>query len=557
MDDIMHRQLQAPACQSHSSFLGVSFFFFFFLAATAIYCIVIITTSNNNNNRLIRRLLKFKGRRRKNDHDRRDYNFNENNADAAPPGRGWWWSVVETLAFVSANSSGRGFYHFVEARHRRYGPPCFRTALFGATHVFVSSPDAARSLLAADHAAGFSKRYVRTVADLLGEHSLLCASHAAHRALRRAVAPLFNAQATASLAANFDALTRRVIERDWTTCSTVVVLDAALDITFEAICDMLIGRTALQPDVKRRLQSDVLAVTRAMLAFPLRLPGTRFHAGLRARKRIMQVLRQEIASRQTQIMDDDHHHHHSKHDDFLHSLLLLRLQQQQQSPSNSNDDLLLTDDQIILDNILTLIIAGQVTTASAITWMVKYLADNKDFQETLRSVQLELALKHKADVDADADGPLTLQHLNSMELAYMTVKESLRMASIVSWFPRVALEDCQVAGFHINKGWIVNIDARALHYDATLYDNPTMFNPSRFKGEDMCRKQQAPYSFLVFGAGGRTCLGMNLAKIMMLIFLHHLVTNWRWEMADDDPSLEKWAMFPRLKSGCPIHLTPI
>jgi cytochrome P450 len=142
----------------------------------------------------------------------------------------------------------------------------------------------------------------------------------------------------------------------------VVVLDAALDITFEAICDMLIGRTALQPDVKRRLQSDVLAVTRAMLAFPLRLPGTRFHAGLRARKRIMQVLRQEIASRQRQIMDDDrHHHHHSKHDDFLHSLLLLRLQQQQQSPSNSNDDLLLTDDQIILDNILTLIIAGMTT----------------------------------------------------------------------------------------------------------------------------------------------------------------------------------------------------
>jgi len=66
-----------------------------------------------------------------------------------------------------------------------------------------------------------------------------------------------------------------------------------------------------------------------------------------------------------------------------------------------------------------------------------------------------------------------------------------------------------------------------------------------------------PYSFLVFGAGSRTCLGMNLAKIMMLIFLHRLVTNFRWEMADHNTSLEKWAMFPRLKNGCPIHLTPI
>ncbi|XP_021302812.1 abscisic acid 8'-hydroxylase 4 isoform X2 [Sorghum bicolor] len=559
MDD-MHSQLQAAgaACQQSNSLLlpppaadrpcsSSSSSSLSLLGTAAAACLFL----------LIRRLLKFKGRRSKNDR-RRDYN---NNAapPPPPPGRGssWWWSVVETLAFVSANRSGRGLYHFVEARHRRYGPPCFRTALLGATHVFVSSPDAARSLLA--DAGGFSKRYVRTVAELLGEHSLLCASHDAHRALRRAVAPLFNAQATASLAANFDALARRIITRDWAAKTTaVVVLDAALDVTFEAICDMLIGRTTTLK--RRRLQSDVLAVTRAMLAFPLRLPGTRFHAGLRARKRIMDVLRQEIASRQRNIMDmEEMEEDDSKHDnDFLQSLLLLRRRkmkssQQQQSPSNSNDHLFLTDDQI-LDNILTLIIAGQVTTASAITWMVKYLADNKDFQETLRSVQLEMALKHQ---HGDSDGPLTLQHLNSMELAYMTVKESLRMASIVSWFPRVALEDCQVAGFHINKGWIVNIDARALHYDATLYDNPTMFDPSRFKGEDMCTKQQAPYSFLVFGAGGRTCLGMNLAKIMMLIFLHHLVTNWRWEMADDDPSLEKWAMFPRLKSGCPIHLTPI
>lgn len=34
----------------------------------------------------------------------------------------------------------------------------------------------------------------------------------------------------------------------------------------------------------------------------------------------------------------------------------------------------------------------------------------------MQSVQLEMALKHQ---HGDSDGPLTLQHLNSMELAYM------------------------------------------------------------------------------------------------------------------------------------------
>ncbi|CAL4902502.1 unnamed protein product [Urochloa decumbens] len=531
MEDI--HQLQAAACQSQSvppparaspCFVGFSFV----VAAAA--CLLL-------------KLLKWRNSTTK---EKNDQHHDSKNAHP-PPGRGsgWWWRAMETLSFVAANGSGRGFYSFVDARHRRHGPPCFRAPLFGATHVFVSSPAAARSLLAAaEHHSGFSKRYVRTVAELLGEHSLLCAAgHDAHRALRRAVAPLFNARATATFAAAFDGLTRRIM-RDWAAAAAgvsgaaVVVLDAALGITFEAICDMLVA--TLPREDKRRLQEDVLAVTRAMLAFPLRLPGTRFHAGLRARGRIMEMLSREIAARRQCV----HGGGGSDRDgdmDFLQSLLL-RSQQQQ----SENDEALLSDEQI-LDNILTLIIAGQVTTATAITWMVKYIADNREFQETLRSVQLELAPKQ------DKDSPLTLQDLNSMDLAYKTVKESLRMASIVSWFPRVALEDCQVAGFQINKGWIVNIDARSMHYDPTIYDNPTAFDPSRFNGEDT----KQPYSYLVFGAGGRTCLGMNLAKIMMLIFLHRLVTTFRWEMADEDTSLEKWAMFPRLKNGCPIHLTPI
>ena len=133
---------------------------------------------------------------------------------------------------------------------------------------------------------------------------------------------------------------------------SVVVLDAALGVTFEAICDMLVA--TLPRDAKRQLQGDVLAVTRAMLAFPLRLPGTRFHAGHRARKRIMELLRREIASRRRDGYLRQRGDHGGDDMDFLQSLLL-RSQQQQQP--DKDDEALLTDEQII-DNILTLIIAG-------------------------------------------------------------------------------------------------------------------------------------------------------------------------------------------------------
>ncbi|KAM0859819.1 hypothetical protein ACQ4PT_046946 [Festuca glaucescens] len=463
---------------------------------------------------------------------RRTSHLQEKNRYPPPDGIGSWcrgFVGAETLSFLADNSSGRGFYHFVQTRALCYGA-CFRTTLFGRTHVFLLSSTAraaAAGLLAADP-PHFAKRYVRTVAELLGEHSLLCTSHDTHRRLRRAVASLFASASTAAFVATFDRLITTQLLLANGCKDQVIVLDVALDVAFRAICEMLIGP---QDDVQKlgRLQSDVMDVTRAMLAVPLKLPGTRFYRGLQARKRIMDALRQEISMRRHNSLKLD------RHDDFLQTLLL-------KSHTDSPEEQL-TDEQI-LDNILTLIIAGQVTTATAITWMVKYLGDNIDLQEELRSVQLDLASKHHGS-------PLTLQHLNTMDYAYKTVKESLRMSTIVSWFPRVALKDCQVAGFHIKKDWIVNVDARSIHYDPTIYHNPMVFDPSRFN-DDM-----KPYSFLVFGAGGRTCLGMNLAKIMMLMFLHRLVTNFRWEMADHDTSLERWAMFPRLKNGCPILLTPI
>jgi len=125
--------------------------------------------------------------------------------------------------------------------------------------------------------------------------------------------------------------------------AAVVVLDAALGVTFEAICDMLVATLPL--DAKRQLQGDVLAVTRAMLAFPLRLPGTRFHAGLRAMKRIMELLRREIASRRRDGYLRQRGDHGGGDKDFLQSLLLRS--QQQQQPDN-DDEALLTDDRSAL-----------------------------------------------------------------------------------------------------------------------------------------------------------------------------------------------------------------
>jgi cytochrome P450 len=106
-------------------------------------------------------------------------------------------------------------------------------------------------------------------------------------------------------------------------------------------------------------------------------------------------------------------------------------------------------------------------------------------------------------------------------------------------------------GYEIKKGWHVNIDATCIHYDSDLFIDPLKFNPQRFDVTSSLflfslldcflpvsekyftyllfiylQEMQKPYSFIPFGSGPRTCLGMNMAKVTMLVFLHRLTSGY-------------------------------
>ncbi|KAM7517202.1 hypothetical protein LguiA_006785 [Lonicera macranthoides] len=438
-----------------------------------------------------------------------------------PPGNRGLPMIGETLQFMAAINSNEGFYDFVRIRRLRYGN-CFKTKLFGEDHVFVSSTEWAKRILNND-LGKFGKKYIRSIGELVGDQSVLCAHQQNHKFIRSRLTHLQSLHSISSFVIQFDQLILKTLAT-WTQKPTILVLREALKITSKAMCKILMSLE--DEDELEMLQKDVDHVCEAMLAFPLKLPYTRFHQGLKARKRIM--------SRLDRIINERRHLQETHYEDLLQHLL-----------TKENDEALSLTDEQIKDNILTMIIAGQDTTASAITWMIKYLDENQGVLNTLRAEQLAVAER------ISPNSFITLEVLNDMPYASKVVKESLRMASVVPWFPRLALHDCEIEGYKIKKGWNINVDARSVHLDPNVYDDPDKFIPSRFDDESK------PYSFLAFGIGGRTCLGMNLARSMMLIFVHRLVITYRWRVMNSDSSIEKWAIFSRLKSGCPIQIVPL
>ncbi|KAJ7953044.1 Cytochrome P450 family protein [Quillaja saponaria] len=438
------------------------------------------------------------------------------------PGRLGIPFLGETFSFLSATNSTKGCYNFVRLRRLWHGK-WFKTRLFGKIHVFVPSNEGARMIFASDFVQ-FNKGYVKSMADAVGKKSLLCVPHESHKRIRRLLSDPFSMNSLAKFVENFDKVLSERLRNLETSRKSFVVLDFSMRITFDAMCNMLMSVT--EDSLLRQIEKDCTAVSDAMLSLPVMIPGTRYYKGIEARKRLMETFREIIKRRRSG---------RESSEDFLESML-----QRDSYPSNEK-----LDDLEILDNILTLIIAGQTTTAAAMMWSVKFLDENREAQDLLREEQLAITKKKPGGAY------LTLEDVNRMSYGSKVVKETLRMSNVLLWYPRVALNDCKIEGYEIKKGWHVNIDATCIHFDPELYQNPMKFNPSRFDG------MQKPYSFIPFGSGPRTCLGINMAKVTMLVFLHRLTRGYTWTVDDMDTSLEKKAHIPRLRSGCPITLKAI
>lgn len=115
----------------------------------------------------------------------------------------------------------------------------------------------------------------------------------------------------------------------------------------------------------------------------------------------------------------------------------------------------------------------------------------------------------------------------------MCINETLRLYPAAFRTDRECNQDYEYNGIRMRKGDIVNICIWAVHHDPEYYPEPFKFKPERFSDEN--RKLRENETFIPFGAGQRSCIGMRFAMIEMKLFLAEFFASYYFKASENTP----------------------
>ncbi|HEY5054024.1 MAG TPA: cytochrome P450, partial [Solirubrobacterales bacterium] len=176
----------------------------------------------------------------------------------------------------------------------------------------------------------------------------------------------------------------------------------------------------------------------------------------------------------------------------------------------------------IRDELLTLLVAGHETTATALSWAMERLTRHPEKLERLRAETL-----------ADEEAYLTA-----------TIQETLRLRPVIVLVIRHLTEPVEIGGYELPAGVKVTPCIHLVHRDPEIYPDPHSFQPERFLDNP-----PGTYTWIPFGGGVRRCLGASFAQFEMSVVLRELVK--RHQIRPASPESER--PFRRAITETPRH----
>ncbi|BAT56052.1 cytochrome P450 [Nostoc sp. NIES-3756] len=385
---------------------------------------------------------------------------------------------------------------------------------FGNQLVFVNHPQAIQEILTNDRkkfaALG---EYNELLQPLVGNYSLFMLDGDRHRKRRQLVMPSFHGDRMRSYGDLIRDITKKVwhqLPKNQVFTARNVTQDISLQVILQTVFGVHEGEKSQRLKKRLALMADMFRspYSSSFLFFPFLQkdlgawsPWGKF---IRDRQQLDELIYAEIAERRAE--------NNPNRIDIL-SLLM----SSKDEAGNSMTD------QELRDELMTLLLAGYETTATAMAWGL-YLTHQHP--QVLEKLLAEL------DTLGDTPDPMSI-----FRLPYLTAvcNETLRFRPVTMLtLPRAVQEPVELLGHSLESGTILCGSMYLVHQREDIYPQAKQFKPERF-----LERQYSPYEFMPFGGGVRRCLGEALAVFEMKLVLATILTNYELALADKKPEVAR------------------
>lgn len=364
-----------------------------------------------------------------------------------------WWSPIVSMC------------------RRRYGDVFTLTNPMTGPMVYLGDPADIKTVFAGDPRVFHAGEANAMLAGLLGDSSVLVIDDDAHRERRRLMMAPFHRDAVARQAEVMAEIAAQNIA-GWPVGKPFAVAPKMSEITLEVILRTVIGASdparlaALREVMPRLLKVGPWA------SLAIAKPKLLEHRLWRRLRRNMaeadRLLDAEIAERRADPNLADR-------SDALAMLVQAGM-----------------GDRELRDQLMTLLVAGHDTTATALSWALERMTRHPEV----------LAKAVRAAGSGDDE------YLDAI------AKETLRIRPVVPDVGRILTEPTDVAGYRLPAGVMVVPSITLVHETAGIYPEPDRFDPDRMVGATL-----SPTTWLPFGGGNRRCLGAGFAMVEMRVVL--------------------------------------
>lgn len=398
---------------------------------------------------------------------------------------------------------------YLDQYSQRYGDIFKVGGKKGPPFVYVGNPEAVKQIFTADPEQFISGRGNGVLRYLLGDNSLIMLDGESHERQRRLLMPPFHGDRLRTYSQLICNITQEITD-EWTMGNPFVVRPFMQEITLRVILRAVFGLDEGERfEQLRRLLNFMLdalgtPLSSTLLFFPsLRQdwgplsPWGRF---LRIKQQVRQLLYDEIRERREQ-------------GDFSRTDILTLLLSARDEAGQP-----MTDEELH-DELMTLLVAGHETTASALTWAFYWIHHLPEVHDKLM-----------ADLETLGDG---FDPMEMARLPYLSAicSETLRIYPIApSTFIRILKSPMEIGGYQFEAGTALMPSIYLIHQREDIYPEPKRFKPERF-----LERQYSPYEYFPFGGSNRRCIGAALAQLEMKLVIATIMSRFQLGLTSNHP----------------------